>query len=146
MAKAKKAKSAASAPRKRATHERALKNRPVDPSEPVETAVTEQEPQEASDTEEEQPLPGTPGAKKRGRQPRLPQMEDPEIEELEAAAEEYASIRDQRIALTPQEHQLKETLLGLMKKHKKTNYLHDGYDIKIVSEKETVRVKIKKED
>jgi hypothetical protein len=78
------------------------------------------------------------------RQARLPEMEDPAIEELEAKAEQYASIRDQRIALNAQEKPLKDGLLDLMKKNKKTHYHRDGVSIDIVTEKETVRVKIKK--
>ena len=83
---------------------------------------------------------------KKPRQARLPQMEDPAIEELENKAEEYADIRDQRMELTPVETKLKNELLGLMKKYKKTSYNHDGYEIKVVVESEKVRVRIKKED
>lgn len=86
-----------------------------------------------------------PGEKKKPKQGRLPEMEDPEIEELEAKAEEYADVRDRRMALTPQEDQLKKDLLALMKKHDKKTYVHDGYDIRIVAEEETVKVRIKKE-
>ena len=86
-------------------------------------------------------------APKRGRprQARLPGVEDPEIEELESAAEEYAGIRDQRMALTPVEIRLKTDLLGLMKKYDKSSYVHDGFDIKVIVESEKVRVRIKKD-
>ena len=113
-----------SAPRKRLTSERPLKNRPVDP-----------EPPEAAESEKRKP-----------RQARLPQMEDPAIEELETAAEEYASIRDQRQALTPEEVRLKGILLQLMEKHGKESYEHDGYSIKVVVESKKVRVRIKRDD
>jgi hypothetical protein len=84
--------------------------------------------------------------KKKPRQGRLPTMEDPAIEELEDSAEEYADIRDQRMELTREESRLKDELLGLMKKHKKTSYVHDGFDIKVIVESEKLRVRIKKED
>jgi hypothetical protein len=85
-------------------------------------------------------------AKKGPKQRRLPTMEDPAIEELEDSAENYADVRDQRMELTREESRLKEELLGLMKKHKKTSYVHDGYDIKVIVESEKLRVRIKKED
>ena len=83
--------------------------------------------------------------KKRGKTKRLPGMEDAEIEALEDAAKEYANVRDDRMNLTREESGLKETLLELMKKHKKEVYRHDGVEVKIVHEEETVRVKILKE-
>jgi hypothetical protein len=83
--------------------------------------------------------------KKRGKTTRLPGMEDAEIEALEDAAKEYANVRDDRMNLTREESSLKETLLELMKKHKKEVYRHDGVEVKIVHEEETVRVKILKD-
>jgi len=83
---------------------------------------------------------------KKPRQARLPQMEDPQIEELEAGAESYAVVRDRRMELTKQETGLKTELLGMMKKHGKTSYVHDGYDIKVVVENEKLKVRIKKEE
>lgn len=83
-------------------------------------------------------------AAKKPRQARLPQMDDPQIEELEAAAEQYASIRDERIALNQDEHKLKEELLGLMKKNSKERYHRDGIEVRLVHEQETVKVKISK--
>src|ERR1700736_5050967 len=98
---------------------------------------------QAKDAEPEKLV--TPDNPPKARQARLPQMEDPAIEELEAAAEEYVDIRDQRMALTPEENRLKTELLGLMKKHGKASYVHDGFDIKVIVEKEKVRVRIHKE-
>ena len=80
------------------------------------------------------------------RQKRLPQMEDPQIEELEGSAENYADIRDQRMELTKEEVAAKDELLGLMKKHGKVSYVHNGYDIKVIVESEKLKVRIKKED
>jgi hypothetical protein len=54
------------------------------------------------------------------KQARLPSMEDPKIEELEALAETYAQVRDDRMALNTDEVDLKDRLLATMKKHKKT--------------------------
>lgn len=80
------------------------------------------------------------------RQARLPEMEDPQIEDLEATAEEYAEVRDERVQLTAREVPLKEKLLQLMKANGKTSYHRDGISVKIVAEKETVKVKVKKSD
>ena len=85
-------------------------------------------------------------SEKKPRQARLPEMQDPEIEELEAAAEEYASIRDQRMALNEEEHELKMNLLNLMHQHNKKKYIHEGVEIRVVVSDETVKVKIKKEE
>ena len=83
---------------------------------------------------------------KPAKQKRLPGMEDPAIEELEDAAKEYAGLRDHRMRLTEQESAMKESLLGLMKKHSKETYRHDGVEIRIVHEEETVKVKLIEED
>jgi hypothetical protein len=79
------------------------------------------------------------------KQQRLPGTEDAEIEELHDAAFEYAGIRDQRMALTPQETGLKQKVLALMKKYKKQTYAHNGVEIEVVAEEETVKVRVKKE-
>ena len=81
---------------------------------------------------------------KKPRQARLPDMEDPQIEALESKAEEYADIRDQRMALTPQEKKLKNDLLALMKANNKERYFRDGIEIRVVHESETVKVRLKK--
>jgi hypothetical protein len=120
---------------KRPTSARLLKHRPADPPEPPEAADQEQ-----------LETPDNPKPKRgRPRQARLPEMEDPEIEELESAAEEYASIRDERMALTEKEVPLKAELIELMHKHNKTSYVHAGVDVKLIVESEKVRVRIKKD-
>lgn len=78
------------------------------------------------------------------KQARLPGTEDSKIQELHDAASEYADIRDQRQQLTTQEVDLKAKLLKAMKKHKKTEYDFDGVHIELVTEEETVKVRIKK--
>jgi hypothetical protein len=96
--------------------------------------------------EDEQELLKTPeNAKKQPKQARLKGMEDPKIAELEVAAEEYADVRDRRMELTKEEVSTQGELLRLMKKHGKTTYHHEGYDLKIVAEKEKVRVRIHKD-
>lgn len=83
----------------------------------------------------------------RGKTERLPGMQDAAIEDLEDAAREYANTRDDRMALLEAEVQLKEQLLDLMKKNKKEFYKRDGVEVRLVHEKESVKVKvIKKED
>jgi len=77
---------------------------------------------------------------------RLPGMEEPEIEELERLAKLYAKLRDKRQAVLVQEVDLKGQLLAAMKQHKKTNYIHGKVSIKIVSEVETVKVRIAKDE
>ena len=129
------------APRKRATHERALKNRPVDPE------AAEQEQKKSAEPTGDEELLKTPAnaAKRKPRQGRLPGTEDPEIEELESAAEDYAEVRDKRMALTTDEVELKEELLKLMHAHDKTRYFHAGIEIRVVAKDETVKVKIAKD-
>lgn len=109
---------------------------PLDPKEDFSAPV------KAAPVEGEPIFPETPA--KKPRQARLPQMDDPQIEELEAAAEQYASIRDERIALNQDEHKLKEELLGLMKKNSKERYHRDGIEVRLVHEQGTVKVKISK--
>ena len=82
---------------------------------------------------------------KKPKQKRLPEMEDPQIEELESAAERYAEIRDERLALTPQEKKLKDDLLAAMKRNNRESYVRDGISIQVVHEKESVKVRIKKD-
>jgi len=79
------------------------------------------------------------------RQGRLAGMEDAKIEEIEAAAESYAEIRDRRQALTAEEVPAKKKLLELMHANEKTSYHHNGIEVKVVVEKEKVKVKIKKD-
>jgi hypothetical protein len=77
---------------------------------------------------------------------RLPGMDEPEIKDLEEKAHEYLKIRNKRQDLTRREVELKTDLLGLMKKHKKKEYVRDGIEIRVVVEEETVKVKIHDEE
>lgn len=69
---------------------------------------------------------------------------DRAIKELEDAAEAYAEIRDQRQALNSDESKLKASVLGLMKKHGKTVYQRGAITITLVTEEETVKVRVRK--
>lgn len=78
------------------------------------------------------------------RQPSLPTMSDRKIESLEDAALSYAEIRDARQQLTTQESELKQKLIALMHRLKKEVYDCGNVHIELVTEEETVKVRIKK--
>ena len=83
-------------------------------------------------------------AAKRPRAAALPGMENHAIKPLEDLAAAYADIRDERMALTQREHDLKAATLKLMRKYDKTIYRHDGIEITIVTGEDDVKVKVKK--
>ena len=85
-----------------------------------------------------------PGRRGRPRQQDLPGTEDRAIKPLEDAAQDYAEIRDRRMALNAEEVGLKAKVLRLMKQHGKQAYHRDGVSIEIVVEEETVKVRVKK--
>jgi len=76
------------------------------------------------------------------RTPRLPGMEDAGIVELEKLAEEYAEVRDERMALSKREGEMQDDLLALMKKHNKTEYHHEEVHCWIKAKEERVKVRI----
>lgn len=81
--------------------------------------------------------------KKGPRQQRLPEMEDPKITVLEDKALAYAEVRDQRMALSSREIELKGQIMDLMKAQKREHYKRGNIKIDIVHEKENVKVKVK---
>ena len=86
-------------------------------------------------------------AKKKAKKPTnraLPGMEDHAIPELERLAQQYASIRDQRMELNREEITLKSTALAAMKKHKRAVYHHDGITVTVVPAEEGLKVKVVK--
>lgn len=88
----------------------------------------------------------TPKLKRRiPRQPQLPGIENSRIAAIETAALDYAEIRDQRQELTTQESSLKTELLTLMHKEGKTEYKRAGISVKVTTEKESVKVRVKDE-
>jgi hypothetical protein len=78
------------------------------------------------------------------KQEALPGMADRKIKALQDAAMDYADIRDQRVALTAQEVELKEKLIDLMHKHERETYTYQGVTITLVHEEESVKVKVSK--
>ena len=78
------------------------------------------------------------------KQSDLPGMEDRGIKELIDLATGYAEVRDQRQELTKREAELKSDLHAAMKRHKKREYDYEGIHVFIVTEEETVKVKIDK--
>lgn len=80
--------------------------------------------------------------KRKPRTPRLPGMEDAGIAALEKIAEEYADVRDDRIALSKREGEMQDDLLALMKKHRKTEYHHEDVHVWVQVTEEKVKVKI----
>ena len=82
----------------------------------------------------------------RKKQAALPGMEElGDIPEIEEAALDYASIRDERMKLTEKEVELKGALLEAMRKHKRMKYASEDLTIERVSGKETIKVKVKKD-
>lgn len=76
------------------------------------------------------------------KQQHLDGMAPPSIPDIDAAAESYADLRDQRMALLQREVAAKQSLLGLMKQHKQSTYrTADGIDVTVESKEETVKVK-----
>ncbi len=80
------------------------------------------------------------------RQDALPGMEDAPIKAIETAALDYAEIRDQRQELTTQEVDLKKKLLDLMHREGKTEYKRNGISVTVVTEDETVKVRVRAEE
>lgn len=81
----------------------------------------------------------------KAKQKELPGMEDKKLEDLEAAAVEYAEGRDERMEMTKKEVELKTNLMGMMHRYKKKTYVCDGIEINVVPEGEKVKVRIHKE-
>lgn len=81
----------------------------------------------------------------KAQQAALPGMEAREITELEAKAREYKSVLRDRQDLLRREVELKSDILGLVKKHKKRDYVRDGIEIHVVARDEVVRVKLIKD-
>lgn len=84
-------------------------------------------------------------ANKKPKQDALPGLENRKIKALQDAAMDYADIRDQRVALTAQEVELKQKLIDLMHKHERETYTYQGVTITLIHEEESVKVKIAKQ-
>lgn len=81
----------------------------------------------------------------RPKQPDLPTMENRDIPEIEQAAEAYRDVRDERCELSKQEATAKQTLITVMKAHKRTVYTRNGLSITL-EEIDNVKVKTAKKD
>jgi len=82
--------------------------------------------------------------KKRVKQGHLAGMEPPSVPEIDAAAESFVEVRDERMSLGKTEKERKAILHALMKKNGMTSYEYDGKKVEIES-KEKVRVRKAKE-
>lgn len=65
---------------------------------------------------------------------------------LDKLAQEYAEIRDERMALTTRETDLQTALLAEMHKHNKTEYKHGSVKAWVVPSEEKVKVKVKPDE
>lgn len=85
-------------------------------------------------------------SKKIPRQEALPGMENAAIKEIENAALDYVEGRDERMAATEKEVELKSALIAAMHKHEKTEYKRGRISVKLVVEKEKVKVRVLDEE
>ncbi len=70
-------------------------------------------------------------------------LERPANKKIEEAADEYADLRDQRMAVLAKEIAAKEKLLFIMHQHKLTTYKYDGRIVELLP---TEKVKVRDED
>jgi hypothetical protein len=85
-------------------------------------------------------------ARNKKSQKDLPGMENRHLEPLHSKAIEYDAVKTQRMKLTKQESDLKEEIIGLMKKNEKieTGYHMDGVDIEFEpAEEPRPKIKVK---
>jgi hypothetical protein len=80
---------------------------------------------------------------KQPRQNDLPTMEDSAIKTLENAALAYVEARDERMDYSKTESERKSKVMNEMKKAGKTHYSRNGITIDLITESETVKVKVK---
>lgn len=76
----------------------------------------------------------------------LPGMDDRALGDLEQIALDYADVRDDRMALTKSESELKQQAIALLKKHHKTHYRRGGIELTLVPGEDTLRVRVKRDD
>ncbi len=75
----------------------------------------------------------------------LPGMEDEVFPEVTEAAEKYVKVRDERMALTKKEVDLRDSLGALMEEHKLEEYHDDELTVTLTTNKK-VKVKVKGDD
>jgi CRISPR/Cas system CSM-associated protein Csm5 (group 7 of RAMP superfamily) len=76
--------------------------------------------------------------------PKQVRLIESKFDDLQDLAQQYAEVRDERQAQTNEEVRLKQELLAAMKKHKLKDYVYEDVEIHVVSESETIKVKIHK--
>lgn len=81
----------------------------------------------------------------RPKQKDLPEMSDRKLDDLSDTAHDYAKVRDSRMELSQEEGQLKAKLLTLMKKHRMKEYIYEDVEIRVVTEEESVKVRIRRQ-
>lgn len=81
----------------------------------------------------------------RPKQKDLPGMSDRKLDDLSDTAHDYAKVRDSRMELSQEEGQLKAKLLTLMKKHRMKEYIYEDVEIRVVTEEESVKVRIRRQ-
>jgi hypothetical protein len=88
-----------------------------------------------------------PAAKRRiPRQDVLPGVGDAKIAAIENAALDYAELRDERVALSAREVELKQKLMDLMHAKDITEYRRNGISVFLTVEKEGIKVRVKQEE
>lgn len=85
-------------------------------------------------------------AQKIPRQRSIPGMEDTKIASIENKAFDYAELRDERVALSAKEVELKKKLIEAMHNAGKDVYKRNGVSVKLTIEKEGVKVRVKEDD
>lgn len=80
---------------------------------------------------------------KKPKQARLPNVDQDVPADLEAAIEAYEEARDARMEKSQAEIQTKSKLIELMRKHKRKSISTENYDVELVVEKTTVKVRRK---
>ena len=90
--------------------------------------------------------PSSPAPRKDPPQSDLPAMEGPgvalpDFPDIDAAAEEYISVRDRRMELTKKEVPARDAVAQLMQEHGLTEYRFGDYKVKVVTGKIKVSVK-----
>ena len=88
-------------------------------------------------------IPAATVKKAKAKQTALPGLENRDIPEIEEAAERYRDIRDDRIAMSRDEAEAKQSLIEVMKKHNRTVYTHNGLSVTL-EEIDNVKVKAAK--
>jgi len=89
---------------------------------------------------------GRPASKKAASKapPRLPGTEDAAITEIQNAMIAYVEHRDERMAMTKPEGELKDKLIKAMQKHKRSRYVYQGRVVEIEETPGTVNVTVRK--